>query len=117
MIFIVPLGGAILQKSWSFSTKKKLPLKIIFLKEDEMLIKFVRSIQQKVGMGFLSTDFRKYFRKAILWIEELVQADNEQLLPEKMKTLKSSSTQETRTKSAGALANRFRKIRSVKTCV
>ena len=79
-----------------------------------MLIKFVRSIQQKVGMGFLSTDFRKYFRKAILWIEELVQADNEQLLPEKMKTLKSSSTQETRTKSAGALVNRFRKIRSKK---
>ena len=60
---------------------------MIFLKENGMLIKFVRSIQQKVGIEFPSTDFRKDFRKIILWGEELVQADNEQLPSKKMKTL------------------------------
>ena len=54
---------------------------MIFLKEDGMILKFVWNIQQKVGIEFLSTDFWKDFRKIILWIEELVQADNEQLPP------------------------------------
>ena len=57
-----------------------LPLKMIFLKEDGMILKFVWNIQQKVGIEFLSTD-KKDFRKIILWMEELVQADNEQLPP------------------------------------
>ena len=78
MIFNVALVDVILWKSLSSPTKKKLSLRIISLKEDG-IIKFVRSIQQNFGMEFLSTDFRKDFRKIILWIEELVQADNEQL--------------------------------------
>ena len=53
---------------------------MIFLKEDGMILKFVWNIHQKVGIEFLSTD-KKDFRKIILWIEELVQADNEQLPP------------------------------------
>ena len=53
---------------------------MIFLKEDGMILKFVWNIQQKVGIEFLSTD-KKDFRKIILWIDELVQADNEQLPP------------------------------------
>ena len=32
-----------------------------FLKEDEMVLKFVRNIQQKVGIEFPSTDFEKIF--------------------------------------------------------
>ena len=52
-----------------------------------MLIKFVRSIQQKVGKEFPSTDFWNYFRKIIIWIEELVQADNKQLPSKNIKTL------------------------------
>ena len=75
VIFNIALVGIILEKSWSSPMMKKLSLKMIFLKEDEMLIKFI-----------LFTGL-KNFRKIILWIKELVKTDNEQLPPKKMKTL------------------------------
>ena len=50
---------------WSSLTKKKLSLKMTSLKKDEMFTKFVRSIHQKVGIEFPSTDFWKDF---ILWV-------------------------------------------------
>ena len=75
MIFNIALVGVILEKSWSSPMKKKLSLKMISLKEDEMLIKFILFIDLK------------NFRKIILWIKKLVKTDNEQLPPKKMKTL------------------------------
>ena len=59
---------------------------MIFLKEGRIK-KILRGIQQKFGIGFLSADFWKDFRKKILWIEELVQADTEHLPSKKIKTL------------------------------
>ena len=84
--FNVALVDVILRESWSSPMKKKLSFKMIFLKEDGMFIEFVRSIKQKFGIKFPSTNFRKDFRKIILWIEELVQADNKQFLLKKLKT-------------------------------
>ena len=58
---------------------------MIFLKEDGMHIKFVRSIQLKVGIEFPST-LLKRFQEDNSMDKKLVQADNEQLPLTKMKT-------------------------------
>ena len=49
--------------------------------------KVCKEYPTKSWIEFLPTDFWKYFRKVMLWIEELVQVGNEQLPPKKMKTL------------------------------
>ena len=153
-------------KSWSSPTREKLLLKTIFLKENRILIKFVRSIQQKVGIEFPSIyKLLKRFHEGnamdrrgslgrrqtintskignliVNWICSEEDNPGSHMSPRELKknqrykpyvirrmikrrgwmhfkrlktTIISSGTQERRTKRAGVLADRFRKIRSVK---
>ena len=60
---------------------------MIILKEDGMLIKFVRSIQQKVGIEFPSADFQKRFQEGTSMDGRAGSGRQQTTTIKKMKTL------------------------------
>ena len=60
---------------------------MIILKKDGMLIKFVRSIQQKVGIEFPSADFQERFQEDTSMDGRAGSGRQQTITIKKMKTL------------------------------
>ena len=87
MIFNVALVHVIFVEIIVFSNEKKAVIKSGFLERGWNAYKICKKHPGKSWNRVSVYRLLKDFRKIIIWLEELVQADNEQSPPKKMKTL------------------------------